>query len=305
MLTFVKQRGRRNYSIVDRLWPLFPVLLALWWAYEENCKYPLFQHNNSTIACAAQSKALVAVALVVAWGVRLCFNSIRRGDYSVGAEDYRWAHVRAAVDRVLPQCAALRWAVWELFNVLFISGFQLGLLYLVAVPLRSLIQYPGVVARGTGNMANDAWSPIEALLGALMAALLVLEAVADQQMYEFRMRKQRGRLLRAEERAGFVHTGLWRFSRHPNVACEQAFWAVLCTFCCVATGVDLGCAGNAYLFIGPVLLVALMWASVQLTESISQAKYPMYRAYMLQTSRLVPWKPWSSSQVINQAHAKL
>ncbi|KAJ2833216.1 hypothetical protein J3B01_004517 [Coemansia erecta] len=302
LLTFVRQRGRRNFSIVDRVWPLFPVVLAAQWVYES--RDSLFAAHEGA-ACAAQCKAIVGVVLVTVWGLRLCYNSVRRGDYNVGAEDYRWVHVRASIDRILPQCSAVRWAVWELFNIVFVSGFQLALLYLIAVPLHMLVRYPGVVARGTGNMAADKWSCAEVSLAALMAALLVLEAVADQQMYEFRQRKQQNKLTRAEAQAGFVHTGLWRYSRHPNVLCEQAFWAVLCVFCSMATGTDLGSLDNVYLLAGPVLLIALMWASVQLTESISRAKYPMYRAYMMQTSRLIPWKPWSNAQVINQAHAKL
>jgi steroid 5-alpha reductase family enzyme len=28
----------------------------------------------------------------------------------------------------------------------------------------------------------------------------------------------------ADAKRGFVTRGLWRYSRHPNFACEQAFW---------------------------------------------------------------------------------
>ena len=35
---------------------------------------------------------------------------------------------------------------------------------------------------------------------------------------------------------GFVHTGLWGRSRHPNYACEQSIWVVFYLFTGAATG---------------------------------------------------------------------
>ncbi|KAJ2847157.1 hypothetical protein IWW36_003999 [Coemansia brasiliensis] len=302
LLSFVRQSGRRNFSIVDRIWPLFPLSLLTQWIYDSDVlAYP--KGELSVQAKAAQCKAFVGSLLVVVWGIRLCYNSIRRGDYAVGAEDYRWAVVRTAISRRLPECSALQCVVWELFNLVFISFYQLALLYLISVPLRLLVQYPEFVQNSTGNMAADGWSITEVLLALLMALLLVTEAIADQQMYNFQMRKRQGQLSRSD--AGFVHSGLWKYSRHPNVACEQAFWAALCVFCAQATGTDLGSTDNMWLLAGPVLLAMLMWGSVQLTESISKRKYPLYKAYQLQTSRLIPWKPWSNAKLINQAHTKL
>ncbi|KAI9474897.1 hypothetical protein H4R22_003949 [Coemansia sp. RSA 1290] len=302
LLSFVRQNGRRNFSIVDRIWPLFPLSLLIQWIYDSGAlAYP--KSELSVQAKAAQCKAIVGSILVFVWGVRLCYNSIRRGDYAVGAEDYRWAVVRAAINCRLPECSALQWIVWELFNLIFISFYQLALLYLISVPLRLLVQYPAFVQNSTGNMAADGWSLVEVLLVLAMALLLVGEAVADQQMYNFQNHKKQGKLPKSD--AGFVHSGLWKYSRHPNVACEQAFWAVLCVFCATATGTDLGSTNNMWLLAGPLLLIALMWGSVKLTENISKSKYPLYKAYQLQTNRLIPWKPWSNSKLISQAHAKL
>ena len=47
-----------------------------------------------------------------------------------------------------------------------------------------------------------------------------IEVTADQQQWRFQNAKRE----RPREHAiGFVTTGLWRFSRHPNYAAEQAY----------------------------------------------------------------------------------
>ncbi|KAJ2706341.1 hypothetical protein H4R19_005025 [Coemansia spiralis] len=270
LATFVRQNGRRNYSVVDRLWPLLPTGLVAQWAYDSGL--------------AGRSKAAAAAGLVAVWSVRLCYNSVRRGDYRWGAEDYRWAHVRQR----LGGC----WAVWEAFNLLFIALAQLAVVYLLAAPVRELIWH-------AGPGAGCEWTASEmALLGA-MTLLLVGEAVADQQQYDFQMRKRRG-----EPGAGFVHSGLWRYSRHPNVACELAFWTAMALYCALATGADLRRADGLRLLAGPALLALVVHASVRLTEQISRSRYPLYRAYQLRTSRLLPMTPLTSAQVIATAHRR-
>ncbi|KAJ2090138.1 hypothetical protein IW138_002948 [Coemansia sp. RSA 986] len=258
--------GKRNYSIVDRLWPVFPLLLVVHWA-------------ALTPWDMVGPKAHIVQSLVLAWSLRLTYNSIRRGDYACGAEDYRWAVVRSKFGTI----------AWELFNLLFISVFQVTLLYMLAKPVRHITAYE-----------LEEWSVAELVLVPSMALLLVGEAVADQQQYVFQTGKRQQLV---ECSAGFVHAGLWKYSRHPNVFCEQAFWICIALFCAQATGVDLGVWNGACEYLGGVtLLVALLRVSVGLTESISRSKYPLYQAYQVKTSRLVPWAPWSNARVISQAH---
>ncbi|KAJ1727452.1 hypothetical protein LPJ61_004559 [Coemansia biformis] len=298
LVTFVRQNGQRNYSIVDRLWPLLPAGLVVQWTWDSG----VFSTDANTAAAAAvRGKALMAVALVLVWSVRLCYNSVRRGDYAWGAEDYRWLYVR----KHMGSC----WAVWEMFNLLFVSLFQISVVYLMAVPVRSLIWHSSTAAGGVSNKADDGYSGAEAMLLAAMVALLVGEAVADQQQYDLQMLKRKAApetidstARRAEVEAGFVHTGLWRYSRHPNVFCEAAFWVTMGVFCARATGTELASVDAAWLLAGPLLLALLVQASVRLTEQISSAKYPLYRAYQMRTSRLLPMPPLSNEQVIGRAH---
>lgn len=69
-------------------------------------------------------------------------------------------------------------------------------------------------------------SCVRAVLGQIAALLFVacfaIEAIADRQMFEFQTEKYR-RLEAKEElgeyQRGFIETGLWAFSRHPNYLC--------------------------------------------------------------------------------------
>ncbi|KAJ1728887.1 hypothetical protein LPJ72_005253 [Coemansia sp. Benny D160-2] len=304
-LTLVRIAGRRNYSIVDRLWPALPSVFVLQWMSLLAPQPPQQDHPNLVfvdLGSAAGQKAAAAQLLVFAWTLRLAFNSARRGDYAWEAEDYRWAYVRGWFGR--------RGAVaWEVFNFLFISVFQISLLYLLAKPVRNLTVYAAarsIQTQGPG-LSDQGWSTAEIVLAAAMVLLLELEAVADKQQYMFQTGKRQSAAVQApEHKAGFVHTGLWRFSRHPNVFCEQAFWLCIAVFSAKAASVSLCSWQSAFEFLaGPAALVALMWGSVELTESISRSKYPLYRAYQVKTSRLVPWVPWPNDRVTAEAHKRL
>ncbi|KAJ2638111.1 hypothetical protein GGF40_001894 [Coemansia sp. RSA 1286] len=277
LLTFVRQQGRRNYSIVDRIWPLYPVVFLLQWQ---------LQSERLT------QQSVVIQALVYTWGLRLCFNSVRRGDYQWGAEDYRWKHVQGAFSRVFGR-GLVGAVVWEIFNLGFIAVFQLALLYLIAVPARLVVlgQQP--------NSNGGEWDVTQAMLAVGMALALVGEAVADQQQFRFQQRKR----AQGGDRVGFVHSGLWKYSRHPNVFCEGVFWALLSVFCMRASGVDFGVCENAWLWAGAAVLALLLSSSVRLTESISTSKYPAYKAYMVKTSRVVPMLARDNRDVVDIAHS--
>ena len=66
----------REYSWVDRIWSIIPVVYVAVFA---------------TAARFADTRLDVMLALVVLWGARLTFNFARKGGYARGGEDYRWA----------------------------------------------------------------------------------------------------------------------------------------------------------------------------------------------------------------------
>ncbi len=257
LLCFIVSTISKNYSQVDKLWSLIPIAYV-WMVAVDSGFEP----------------RLVLMALVVsAWGLRLSYNFSRRGGYSwkfwTGKEDYRWAVVMAK-----PEFTA-KWR-WLVFNLLFISFYQMGLILLFTLPaVRSMDGLP------------LGWA--DYLLAALIVALIVVETVADQQQWNYHKEKKKAQAAGGElpdkYKKGFVHTGLWGLVRHPNYAAEQAIWIVFYFFSVVATGIWLN-----WSVMGAILLVLLFWGSSGLSESISKGKYPDYAEYLKRVPRFLPFR---------------
>lgn len=246
----------RDTSWVDRAWSIVPVVYV--WVFA-----------GAALSSGAESARVVLMALLVtAWGVRLTLNFARKGGYT-GMEDYRWAILRA---RMRP------WQ-FQVFNLLFIIGFQMTLLVLITLPAHVALQNPGPL---TG------W---DVAFAALFLALLAGETIADQQQWTFHQRKKAaGGTLEP----GFATEGLFRVSRHPNFFFEQAQWwvfyAIGATAAVSAGGGLIGGAVNPTI-VGAVLLSVLFVGSTIFTESITASKYPAYADYRRRTSMLVPLPP--------------
>lgn len=257
LLCFLVSTLADNYSQVDKLWSLMPMVYA--W-----------------LACYLlgwQPRMVLMAILVTVWGVRLTANFARRGGYSwrfwEGEEDYRWAEVRKR-----PEFAS-RWA-WGAFNLGFISFYQMGLILLFTLP---------IVKAADGGAIGVA----DMLLAALFLLLVYLEAVADNQQWAFQTEKYRlleqAGTLPEEYAHGFIRSGLWSKVRHPNYACEQALWMVFYLFTVIATGQWLN-----WSIMGALLLLILFRSSSGLSEDISAEKYPQYRDYQNAVPRFLPWK---------------
>ena len=247
-----------NHSQVDRLWSTVPIVYAVYAAWFTGW----------------DPRATLMAGLVGLWGARLTFNFARRGGYSwlpwKGEEDYRW--------EVLRKIAPLnRPVVWQIFHLLFICVYQMGLILLFTLP----IAYAWRPSGGTSVLTT-----IDALLALAMIALIALEFVADQQQWNFQREKHR-RIAAGEDLGpvygkGFVHTGLWGRSRHPNYACEQSIWVVFYLFTGVATGEWLNAS-----IVGCILLVLLFHGSANFSEGISAGKYPDYADYIKRVRRFI------------------
>ena len=90
---------------------------------------------------------------------------------------------------------------------------------------------------------------------------------------------------------GFLTTGLFAFSRHPNFFFEQAQWWAFYAFgatAAVASGAGVWGGVLNPTIVGAILLTLLFVGSTVFTESISAAKYPAYAQYQRTTSMLVP-----------------
>ncbi|NCN06078.1 MAG: DUF1295 domain-containing protein [Spirochaetales bacterium] len=267
--TFVMGTLSGDYSWVDRLWSTAPIGYAWYYAWRGSLDY-----DGSMNAL-----TLLAVAVSV-WGARLTFNFARRGGYT-GEEDYRWSILRKRITNKL---------AWHAFSLGFISLYQIGLFVLFTLPLYGVYEL-GMAGLLTGEFGLG-------LSGSLVLAfiLLVYETISDQQQWDFHTLKQRVRSGENgpeieshpwfdDAEAGFLRSGLFRFSRHPNYFGELGFWWS------IFLGYGSLNVGFSWMILGPIMLTLLFIGSTVFTEGITASKYPKYREYQKTTSSIVPWIP--------------
>lgn len=240
----------REYSWVDRLWSISP---------------PLFSIHFAGYVGFADARLNLMAALTVLWGVRLTYNFARKGGYQRGGEDYRWEEIQGKIGPV--------W--FQVLNATFLAPFQNYLLLLIVVPSYAAYRF-----------ADTPLNWLDYLAAVAFVLFFLGETIADEQQWRFQTAKHAA-IARDETReSGFLTTGLFRYSRHPNFFCEQAMWWTYYVF-----SVAAGAGWLNWTITGAVLLTLLFQGSTWLTEKISLRKYPAYADYQRTTSRLVPWFP--------------
>jgi steroid 5-alpha reductase family enzyme len=254
-LCFVVSSITKNYSQVDKLWSIAPVIYA--WQIASLTNW--------------NERMVLIASLITLWGIRLTFNFARRGGYSwkfwEGEEDYRWAVLREKPEFQAP------WK-WFLFNLFFISFYQMGLVLAIVFPM---------IKAGTKSPVNS----VEYLLALIVVFWISLEFIADQQQYRFQQEKYRRKKARedlGDFAHGFTRSGLWAFSRHPNYAAEQLIWVTIYFFSVAATGSIIN-----WSIPGAILLLLLFYGSSNFSEEISVSKYPEYKDYQKTVKRFIPW----------------
>merc|ERR1712039_305011 len=212
------------------------------------------------------TRLLHMTGLASLWGFRLSWNFWKKGGYS-GGEDYRWAVVR-------------KWYPgwkWEVFNCIFVCAFQQFTILAFTTPAVAAMQ------------SDMPLGLVDGVAASLFSTFVLGEAIADQQMWNYQTEKYRrkgaGEDLGPYSR-GFIETGLWAYSRHPNYFCEVSTWWSFYLFSVGATGSWLN-----WTIWGPLFLTGLFvppGASLDVTEKLSLAKYPHYAEYQQRVSRFFP-----------------
>ncbi len=129
-------------------------------------------------------------ASVVFWAVRLTANwayNFKNFEY----QDWRYVMLKEKSGRL-----------YGFVNLFGIHLFPTFVVYLCVLPAVSVIHY--------GSMLR----PVCLIFIALSFAAPVFQGIADYQMHQFRN----------SGTGGFIRTGLWKKSRHPNYACEILMW---------------------------------------------------------------------------------
>ena len=256
LYTFIVGQITGNYSQVDKLWSIVPIIYVWFMAY-------IGQWNDRMV--------LMAV-LVTIWGIRLTCNFARRGAYTwrfwEGEEDYRWEILRKKPGLNKP-------FVWMLFNLGFICFYQNSLIFLITLPVIA-VYIENVTPLGM----------VDYFLSLLFVGVVIIEYIADQQQYDYQTEKYK-RLNEGKDLGiyedGFVSKGLWGIVRHPNYAAEQSIWIILYFFSVVATGQWFNWSIG-----GAILLLLLFRGSANFSEEISASKYPKYLEYQEKVPRFIP-----------------
>ncbi len=192
-------------------------------------------------------------------------------------------------------------AVFHVFNWTFISFIQSILLFMISAPVYTIL----LTSTIEPNVATSDLAYLAIELG-----LVLIEYVADEQQWG-KCRRQSAYLRRADHwqpaayqsakqqyRAsakvpkgfkqedldrGFISSGLWAWSRHPNFAAEQSIWFVLYQWSCYSSKTLYNWAG-----VGPAFLIMLFQGSTWLTELITAGKYAEYAVYQRRVGMFVP-----------------
>ncbi len=127
---------------------------------------------------------------VLFWALRLTANWAYNFE-SFEYQDWRYVMLKEKTGPAYP-----------LINLLGIHMFPTCVVYLCVLPAVTTI------AEGA------ALNPVSLIFIALSFASAVFQGIADIQMHRFR----------AQKTGGFIRTGLWKHSRHPNYACEILMW---------------------------------------------------------------------------------
>jgi len=252
-----------NFSWVDRVWSLAPILYAYIFAAKDIVQLATGRE--------VEWRLILGFVVILIWGLRLSFNFYRKGGYNPKDEDYRWAVLRSKMHP----------ALFQVFNVLFIAVYQNVLLWLNTLPLYYIYQHRLQVPFGI----------VDYLLVFAIFSFIFLETVADEQQWDFHQAKH---ATKSKSFPKFLTEGLWRYSRHPNFFFEQSVWVGVYT---LSAAVSYNLRGSIINWsgVGAFLLVLLFQGSTAFTESITLKKYPPYTQYQKTTSRLIPWI--SSKQV--------
>lgn len=250
----------KNYSQVDRCWSILPTLYIA--------------HFDLWARLSGISSQRIDVLLLFStlWSIRLTFNYWRKGGYQIGSEDYRWEIIQSKVP----------WWAFTLLNITFISFIQSVLLFSLAAPT-----YP--ILLSIQFQPDLTWSDI--IFTIFQVGLVTTEWFADQQQWDFQNAKKEyqatGKVPQgfAEDdlKRGFITSGLWAWSRHPNFAVEQSIWLTLGVWSLVAAEVPY-----AWTLIPGFSLVSLFQGSTWLTELITAGKYPAYKDYQRQVGMFAP-----------------
>ncbi len=198
------------------------------------------------------ARQIVVTVCVVLWGIRLSGFLLYR-IIKIG-EDNRFDDIRGNL---------LKFAGFWMFQAVWVFTVSLPVIFINA---------------GHNNDCSK-FGPAEIIGTVCFAFGLLVEAVADQQKFNFREN--------AENKGKFCDTGLWRWSRHPNYLGEITLWLGIF----IMSASTLTC-GEWVAVLSPIFITSILLfvSGVPLLEQKADNRYgsqEAYKQYRKQTSPIV------------------
>jgi steroid 5-alpha reductase family enzyme len=201
------------------------------------------------------ARKIVILTLVCIWGFRLAIYLAIR---NIGkGEDFRYQEFRQ-------NYGPKRYWWFSYFQTFLLQGV---LIMIISLPLLG-INY---------NNSNGNLQILDYLGIIIWIIGFTFETVGDFQLSNFkRDSKNKGKIL---------HTGLWKYTRHPNYFGDSAVWW--------AYGIFSIAAGSYWQAIGAVIMTLLILkiSGVSLLEKTLKDTKPQYKEYIQKTSSFIPWFP--------------
>ncbi|KAI7864819.1 hypothetical protein BDF14DRAFT_1830869 [Spinellus fusiger] len=262
----------KNYSQVDKAWSILPPVYAWHFALHDYLNRGYFH-----------PRLLTAAIMITVWGTRLTYNFARKGGYEWHGQDYRYPYI---LSKIGPFCMAI-------VNITFIAPAQNLLLFLFVVPL----YFTSVTGL---SEQTPTLTTIDLVAVGLHSFFLLFETVADDQQFVFQTKKyaileyvDRSKLTGDYKRGFLSESGLWKYTRHPNLFAEMNMWWSIYLFAVAAVhqagGMTSAMDYCNWAAAGAISLTLLFQTTAFITEYISAEKYPEYKEYQRNVCKIIPW----------------
>ncbi len=236
LFVFVFSNITKNASLYDPYWSVIPIVIVFQW---------LVLYKNYSL------NVILLILAVVIWGVRLTYNWWKNWN-GFSHQDWRYTKLKEQAPKV-----------YFLTNLMGIHMIPTLVVYAQLINAHDIMQYQGI-------------TPLFILGFLLSVGAAVIQFIADKQMYDFRMKRNRTSLV--------IDYGLWKYSRHPNYLGELTFWVgIYLMYFSHVKVIDIN-------IIYPILMIALfLFISIPLMEN-KLANRPGYQEYKSKVSMLLPYQ---------------
>ncbi len=249
VITFVFSVIFKNASVYDPYWSVQPIVITFAFAILQ------IEQNLALIDGGAAIQPLGAtqifmLAAILVWGIRLTANWAYTFK-GLHCQDWRYTMLKEKTGKLYP---VVNFIGIHMVPTLVVYGCTLPAVYVI--------------------LRAPAFNVGSVIFCFVSLAAVILQGTADVEMHKF---KKSGA-------DGFIRTGLWKYSRHPNYLGEITMWwgialAAVCTL-----------PQMWYLIAGAVANTLLfLFVSIPLADG-HQARKEGFEAYKAQTRMLFPIK---------------